>query len=160
MPTTIGAPRMTAARKQAKSEYQKARAAARSRLYRLRQRGYRKATAENILPPSIDLKTASTKEIRKAIKALQEWDREKMRKKAIELEQEPNKPQEEWRQAVERLLQLTGYLAARFSVWEAAGAHTATKWILAMIDEFGIYEFGRMLLETGANEKFPTLMFL
>ena len=88
---------------------------------------------------------------------MQEWDREKMRKKAIELEQEPNKPQEEWRQAVERLLQLTGYLAARFSVWEAAGAHTATKWILAMIDEFGIYEFGRMLLETGANEKLSDL---
>ena len=148
-----GAPRMTAARKQAKSDYQKARAAARSRLYRLRQRGYRKATAENILPPSIDLKTASTKEIRKAIKALQEWDREKMRKKAIELEQEPNKPKEEWRIAVERLLELTGGLAARFSEWEAAGAHTATKWILTMIEKYGIYEFGRMLLESDANEE-------
>ena len=155
MATTKGAPRMTAARKQAKSDYQRARAAARSRLYRLRQRGYRKATAENILPPSIDLKTASTKEIRKAIKALQEWDREKMRKKAIVLEQEPDVVTlpEIWRIAVETLLDLTGGLAARFDEWHAAGAHTATKWILSMIEKYGIYQFGRMLVESGANEE-------
>ena len=153
MPKTKGAPRMTAARKQAKSDYQKARAAARSRLYRLRQRGYRKATAENILPPSIDLKTASTKEIRKAIKALQEWDRERMREKAIELETPIiDYLPEEGRIAVERLLDLTGGLAARFDEWHAAGAHTATKWILSMIEKYGIYQFGRMLIESGANE--------
>lgn len=154
MPKTKGAPRMTAARKQAKTEYQKARAAARSRLYRLRQRGFRTATSENILPPNINLKAASTKEIRKAIKELQKWNSEKMIKKAVELEQEPDVTElpEEWRIAVERLLDLTAGLAAQYDEWHAAGAHTATKWILSMIRKYGIYQFGRMLLESGANE--------